>query len=68
MERELRLRAAEMKKAERERQEKDEMRKLLHQQVQEKQRREAAMKANTDEQAVIWARDKQNYEAEESRL
>jgi hypothetical protein len=26
------------------------------------------MKANTDEQAVIWARDKQNYEAEESRL
>lgn len=26
------------------------------------------MKANNDEQAVLWARDKQNYENEEQRL
>ena len=44
------------------------MRKLLARQVEEKKRREEAFKANTDEQANIWARDKKNYEAEEERL
>jgi len=44
------------------------MRKLLARQVEEKRRREEAFKANTDEQATIWARDKQIYEAEEERL
>ena len=44
------------------------MRKLLARQVEEKRKREEAFKANTDEQAKIWARDKQIYDAEEERL
>ncbi len=36
--------------------------------MQEKTQKEAASKANNDEQAVLWARDKQNYESEEQRL
>lgn len=44
------------------------MRQLLTRQMQEKHAREAAAKANNDEQAVLWARDKQNYESEEQRL
>lgn len=36
--------------------------------MSEKHQREAATKANNDEQAVLWARDKQNYENEEQRL
>jgi len=68
MERELRLRAEDQARLARERQEKDEMRSLLTKQMQEKQVREQAMKAHNDEQAVLWAKDKQNYENEESRL
>lgn len=44
------------------------MRQLLERQMAEKRSRENAMKANNDEQAVLWARDKQNYENEEQRL
>lgn len=36
--------------------------------MQEKKDREAAEKANNDEQARIWKRDKENYEEEERRL
>ena len=68
MEREMRLRMEEQKKAEREAIEKAEMRALLAKQMDEKERREQRMKGNIDEQAVIWARDKENYEFEEKRL
>jgi len=68
MEREMRLRIEEQKKAEREAIEKTEMRALLAKQMDEKERREQRMKGNIDEQAVIWARDKENYEFEEKRL
>ena len=68
MDREMRLRMEEQRKADRLKQEQEEMRKLLARQVEEKRRREEAFKANTDEQATIWARDKQIYEAEEERL
>ena len=68
MDREMRMRAAEQKKADRAKAEQEEMRKLLARQVEEKRKREAAFKANTDEQAGIWARDRTNYEAEERRL
>ena len=36
--------------------------------MHEKQKREQAEKALNDEQAVIWATDKENYELEEQRL
>ena len=67
-EKEMRARVADEKRAELQRQEKAEMRKLLAQQMEEKRLREAAEKALNDEQAVIWAKDKENYELEESRL
>lgn len=53
---------------EREKQQKDEMRRLLNKQMNEKKQREQAEKAHNDEQAMIWARDKENYEEEEARL
>ena len=68
MERELRLRAEDQARLAREKQEKEEMRQLLTKQMQEKQMREQAAKAHNDEQAVLWAKDKQNYENEETRL
>ena len=67
-EKEMRARIADEKRAEREMYEKAEMRKLLAQQMDEKRAREAAEKALNDEQAVIWAKDKENYELEEGRL
>ena len=67
-EKEMRARIADEKRAEREMHEKAEMRKLLAQQMDEKRAREAAEKALNDEQAVIWAKDKENYELEEGRL
>lgn len=36
--------------------------------MHEKKTREQATKAHNDEQAVLWARDKKNYEQEEDRL
>ena len=36
--------------------------------MEEKRLREAQEKALNDEQAKIWAQDKQNYEMEEDRL
>jgi len=36
--------------------------------MDEKNVRERHAKAHNDEQAVLWARDKQNYENEENRL
>jgi len=56
------------KRMERERREKDEMRRLLSQQMNEKKLREAKEKAHNDEQATIWKQDKDNYEEEERRL
>jgi len=53
------------RRAERIRQEKEQMRKLLARQMQEKQRREHFEKSLNDEQAVIWKTDKDNYELEE---
>jgi hypothetical protein len=68
MEREIRLRAEDQKRLARERLEKEEMRHLLNKQMIEKNAREATAKAHNDEQAILWARDKQNYENEENRL
>jgi len=67
-ERELRLREEDRRRIERERIEKAEMSALLTRQMQEKNVRERHAKAHNDEQAVLWARDKQNYENEENRL
>ena len=68
MEREMRLRHEEQKKAERDAKEREEMRALLAKQMDEKNKREAKMKGHIDEQAMIWSRDKTNYENEEKRL
>ena len=65
MEKEMRARLADEQRAAREAAEKAEMRKLLAQQMDEKRQREAAEKALNDEQAVIWKKDKENYELEE---
>jgi len=67
-EREMRARIEDERRMERDRLEKEEMRKLLARQMSEKQRREALEKALNDEQAVIWKTDKDNYELEEQRL
>lgn len=64
----MRARAEDEKRMERDRKEKDEMRLLLSKQMNEKRMREQAEKAHNDEQAIIWARDKANYEEEEFRL
>lgn len=68
MEREMRLRAEDERRLERARLEKEAMKAVLYKQMMEKRQREASEKALNDEQAVIWARDKQNYEEEERRL
>lgn len=68
MERELRLREEDRQRIARERAEKEQMRELLARQMQEKKTREQAAKAHNNEQAVLWSRDKTNYEAEENRL
>ena len=68
LEREMRLRLEDERRAERDRQEKEEMRRLLAKQMNEKRLREAAEKAHNDEQAMIWKKDKENYEEEERRL
>ena len=68
MEKELKARIEDERRAERDRLEKQEMRRLLAQQMEEKRLREAHEKALNDEQAVIWAQDKKNYELEEDRL
>ena len=65
MEKEMRARLADEARAARAAAEKAEMRKLLAQQMDEKRQREAAEKALNDEQAVIWKKDKENYELEE---
>ena len=65
MEKEMRARMADEQRMAREAEEKAEMRKLLAQQMDEKRQREAAEKALNDEQAVIWKKDKENYELEE---
>ena len=65
MEKEMRARMADEQRMAREAAEKAEMRKLLAQQMDEKRQREAAEKALNDEQAVIWKKDKENYELEE---
>ena len=64
----MRARLEDERRLERERREKEQMRKLLALQMQEKAQREAAEKALNDEQAVIWRTDKSNYELEEGRL
>merc|ERR1712051_492349 len=68
MEKEMRARLEDERRAERDRQQKDQMRALLSRQMQEKQAREQHEKAENDEQAVIWRTDKDNYELEEKRL
>lgn len=68
MERELRMREEDRAKQEREKREKQEMADLLMRQVEEKRNREKAFKLNQDEQALLWAKDKANYESEETRL
>lgn len=65
MEKEMRARMADEQRMLREQAEKAEMRKLLAQQMDEKRMREAAERALNDEQAVIWKKDKENYELEE---
>ena len=44
------------------------MKAILYKQMEEKRIRETREKALNDEQAVIWAMDKKNYEEEERRL
>ena len=68
MEKEMRARLEDERRAARIAAEKQEMRNLLGQQMEEKRAREAAEKALNDEQAVIWKKDKENYELEEKRL
>ena len=68
MEKEMRARLEDERRAERDRREKEQMRELLARQMAEKQQRERCEKALNDEQAVIWRTDKQNYELEEQRL
>ena len=68
MEKEMRARLEDERRAARIAAEKQEMRNLLGQQMDEKRAREAAEKALNDEQAVIWKKDKENYELEEKRL
>lgn len=68
MEKEMRARLADEAKAARIKAEKDEMRKLLAQQMEEKRAREAGEKADNNQQAEIWRKDKDNYELEEARL
>jgi hypothetical protein len=66
--REMRLRQEDERRMQREANDKQRMRDLLNKQMQEKKEREAAEKAHNDEQAMIWRRDKENYEEEERRL
>lgn len=54
----MRLREEDRKRLQREREEKEEMRQLLMRQMEEKKRRDAQAKAHTNEQAVLWSRDK----------
>ena len=68
MEKEMRARLEDERKAARVQAEKQEMRSLLAKQMDEKRQREAAEKALNDEQAQIWRKDKDNYELEEKRL
>jgi hypothetical protein len=67
-EREMRMRMEDERRKQRDADDKARMRDLLARQMQEKKDREAAEKANNDEQARIWKRDKENYEEEERRL
>lgn len=48
--------------------EKQRMREFLAKQVEDKKRREKIEKELNDEQAHMWQRDRENYEAEENRL
>jgi hypothetical protein len=48
--------------------EKRKMREFLAKQVEEKKRREGIEKELNDEQATMWRRDRENYEAEEDRI
>mmetsp|Transcript_25041 Transcript_25041/g.31339 ORF Transcript_25041/g.31339 Transcript_25041/m.31339 type:complete len:80 (+) Transcript_25041:1254-1493(+) len=68
MEKEMRARLEDERRAESERREKEQMRHLLARQMNEKQAREQMEKAENDEKAVIWRTDKDNYELEEKRL
>ena len=67
-EREARLVALEQRRAEKAAAEKERMRQYLAAQVQEKQEREKNDKENINQQAQMWAIDKQNYQLEEQRL
>ena len=67
-EREARLVALEQRRAEKAAAEKERMRSYLAAQVQEKQEREKNDKENINQQAQMWAIDKQNYQLEEQRL
>lgn len=67
-EREMRARLEDERRVARDKAEKERMRAVLAQQMAEKRTREAHEKALNDEQATIWAQDKQNYELEEKRL
>ena len=64
----MRARLEDERRAARIAAEKEEMRKLLAQQMDEKRQREAMDKADNDQQAEIWRKDKENYELEEARL
>lgn len=48
--------------------EKHKMREFLAKQVEDKKRRERIEKELNDEQAFMWRRDRENYEAEEKRI
>jgi len=48
--------------------EQENMRDFLARQMNEKKMRERIEKELNDEQAFMWARDKENYEQEEKRL
>jgi len=68
LEREMRMRMEDESRMMRQKNEQDNMRMYLARQMNEKKMRERIEKELNDEQAFMWARDKENYEQEEKRL
>lgn len=64
----MRMRMEDEKRLELARQRKEETKRYLASQMQEKKERERQDKALNDQQAVMWKKDKEIYETEEQRL
>lgn len=68
MEKELRERVADERRAKKHKNDQHNMRDFLHKQMEEKKRKEGLEKALNDEQAAMWRTDLANYTEEERRL